>query len=298
MDLRKLRHVHVLAEEGNFTRAARRLNLTQPALTRSVQSLETALSLRLFDRHAGGVRPTVDGERVLEHARAMLRLESSLRSEVGLLARGDAGRVAFGIGPMLVPILGPVLARVLGKAPMLEVRVEIESVHVLAELLLDNRIDFFVADILHARTVADLEATELHAIAAGYFIRADHPLAGRAAISAADLRAYPLASPALVSGGEVLLDAPVPAITCEDCATLKQVTLATDAVMLGMNLSMQPELDEGRIVALPVVLTPGGHSQVGVVQRAGRTRSAAAQRIIAAFDAELAFHAKTASGSA
>lgn len=291
MDLRKLRHALVLAEEGNFARAARRLNLTQPALTRSIQSLEASLSLPLFDRLASGVRPTVDGDRVLEHARAMLRLEASLRREAELLARGETGRVAFGIGPMLTPILGDVLAEVLGNGARLEVRVEIEPVHSLAELLLDNRIDFFVADIFHARSVAGLEVSELHAIAAGCFVRANHPLMRRAVIKDDDLRAYPLASTALGANSEALPGESGRAITCEDCATLKQVALATDAVVLGMSLSMQPELDEGRIVTLPTGLVPDGRSHVGVVQRAGRTRTAAAQRIIAAFDAKIAVHA-------
>jgi DNA-binding transcriptional LysR family regulator len=266
-------------------------------LTRSVQSLEAALALPLFDRLTSGVRPTVNGERVLEHARAMLRLEASLRSEAALLARGEAGRVAFGIGPMLTPILGAVLTGALAGGARLEVRVEIEPVHLLAELLLDNRIDFFVADIFHASTVADLDATELHPIAAGYFARADHPLAGRAAVAEGELCAYPLASIALGASGAGIPGESGRAITCEDCATLKQIALGTDAIILGMSLSMQPELDEGRITALPVPLVPGGCSRVGVVQRAGRTRSAAAQRIIAAFDAEIAKHAVTATGS-
>lgn len=296
MDLRKLRHIYVLAEEGNFARAARRLNLTQPALTRSVQSLEASLSLRLFDRLGSGVQPTVDGLRVLEHARAMLRLEAGLRSEAALLARGEAGRVALGIGPMLTPVLGAVLGDVLGGGARLDIRVEIEPVHVLAELLLDNRIDVFVADILHARGVPGLEATVLHAIPAGYYARADHPLAGAATVTHEDVGAYPLASTALGASGPALRGEEGQAITCEDCATLKQVILATDAILLGLSLSVQPELQDGRIVELPAQVIPGGRSQVGVVERQGRTRSAAAQRIVGAFDAHLAPYAVPAPG--
>jgi hypothetical protein len=79
-------------------------------------------------------------------------------------------------------------------------------------------------------------------------------------------------------------------IACEDSSTLKHIVLATDAVLLGMGLTMQPELDQRRIVALPIDILQGGKSQVGVIQRTGRTRSVSATRIIAAFDAELARH--------
>lgn len=293
MDLRKLRHAQVLAEEGTFAAASRRLNLTQPALTRSIQSLEAALSLRLFDRLGSGVRATADGQRVLEHARTMLRLEASLRSEAALLARGESGRVAFGIGPMLTPVLGRVLAAVLGEGARLEIRTEIEPVHVLAELLLDDQIDFFVADTLHAGSLPELVVSGLHTLAAGYFVRRGHPLTCCEVIEEADLRGYPLASAALGTQRGFLPGESGGSITCEDCAALKQVALATDAILLGTDLSMQPELGDGRLVALPDRLMPGGRSQVGAVWRAGRTQSAAARLIVAAFDAELAPHAVT-----
>jgi DNA-binding transcriptional LysR family regulator len=293
MDLRKLKHACILAEEGNYARASRRLNLTQPALTRSIQSLETALALRLFDRGGGGVRPTVDGARILDHARTMLRLESSLRSEAALLARGEAGRVAFGVGPMLSPLIGPVLGDVLADRPHLSVHVEIQPVQLLAGLLLDDRIDFFIADITHAATLDELDTSLLRAIPAGYFVRAGHPLADRSDVALDDLDAFPLASPALGDHGGILGPKPVSQIACEDSAALKAIALATDAVLLGMNLTMEPELNQGRIVPLPVDLLPGGRAHVGIAQRTARTRSVAAQRIIAGFDAALAANAGT-----
>lgn len=287
MDLKKLRHARVLAEERSFAAASRRLNLTQPALTRSIQSLEAGLSLRLFDRLGSGVLPTADGLRVLEHAQAMLRMEASLRSEAALLARGESGRVAFGVGPMLTPVLGRVLADVLKGSARLEIRTEIQPVHVLAGLLLDDRIDFFVADVHHARGLPELTVKQLHPLAAGYFVRRGHPLTEIAAVEEEDLRAYPLASAALGDQGASLPGEAGSSITCDDCATLKQVALATDAVLLGMALSMQPELDQGSIVALADRLLPGGRSEVGVVHRVGRSQSLAARRIITAFAAEL-----------
>lgn len=290
MDLRKLRHACILAEEGSFARAARRLNLTQPALSRSIQSLEESLALRLFDRLSSGIQLTKDGNRILDHAKAILRLESNLRSEAVQLARGEIGNVAFGVGPMLTPVLGPVLAAVLARCPHLGIRVEIEAIHVLSELLLDDRIDFFIADSSHALTRSELDVTPLHAIPAGFFVRHDHPLATRPNVRLEDLAAYPLSCTALGDRFGSLANAPASMIACEDSSTLKHIVLATDAVLLGMGLTMQPELDQRRIVALPIDILQGGKSQVGVIQRTGRTRSVSATRIIAAFDAELARH--------
>ena len=65
MDLRKLRHAVFVADWGNFTTAAARLHLSQPALSRSIQTLEDELGLKLFERVAAGVVTTVAGASVI-----------------------------------------------------------------------------------------------------------------------------------------------------------------------------------------------------------------------------------------
>jgi DNA-binding transcriptional LysR family regulator len=286
MDLRKLRHAVILAEEGSFARAARRLNLTQPALTRSIQSLEALLGLRLFDRSsAAGVTPTNDGRRVLEHARSLLRQEASLLGEAALLARGETGRVAFGLGPMLTPTLGPVLSGVLSDGARLNIRVEIEAVHTLEHLLLDGRIDFFIADGSRAAANPQLQVDPIRTVPAGFFVRAGHPLAGGTALEPDDLAPWPLASPALDAA---LGYSPAQVIACEDCHALTAVVLASDAVMIGMSLSVRPELESGAIVKLRGDALPFDHARVSLVRQAARTLSAGARRIVEGFTAALA----------
>jgi DNA-binding transcriptional LysR family regulator len=287
MDLRKLRHACVLAEEGNYARASRRLNLSQPALSRSIQNLEASLALRLFDRRSGGLRPTVDGQRILEHARLLLRMESGLRREAALLARGESGRIVFGAGPMLAPLLGPVLSEVLAARPHLSVRAEIQPVHILAELLLEDRIDFFIADISHAATIDQFEITPLHEVSAGYYVRSGHPLALRADVTAEDLSPFPLAAPALAGRAGIFGSRTGAEIACEDVGALKMIAMATDAVLLGMGLAMEPELTRGDLVALPSGLMPGGRARVGLVELIARTRSIGASAIIEGFELAL-----------
>lgn len=289
MDLRKLRHAVCLAEEGTFASAARRLNLTQPALSRSIQALEASLGLRLFDRTGSGARATVDGVRVLAQARDLLRQEASLRNEAALLARGEMGRVAFGLGPMLSPALGPALAAVLGGGAQLELRVEIEAIQDLEQLLLDERIEFFVADASRAMAHPELEVEPLRVIGTGFYVRAGHPLSGKIGVTFDDLAGFPLASPALdpqmggLAGRQT--------IACGDCAALKQLVVASDAVMIGMSLSVTPEVAAGSMVRLMGEGLAIASSPVGLVRRSTRTLSASARRIASAFDAILASHA-------
>src|SRR5690606_42032667 len=81
LDLRKLHHAIVLAEETTFVRASKRLHISQPALTRSIQNLESDLDLQLFDRNLSGVMPTQEGRVVLARGRALLQQNGSLYLE-------------------------------------------------------------------------------------------------------------------------------------------------------------------------------------------------------------------------
>jgi DNA-binding transcriptional LysR family regulator len=96
MDLRQLKYFIAVAEERNIGRAATRLHLSQPPLTRHIQALEEELGVQLFTRHTWGVALTQAGEALLDHARDIRALvdvatENAQRAAKGLLGRLDIG---------------------------------------------------------------------------------------------------------------------------------------------------------------------------------------------------------------
>lgn len=86
MSLDQLRAVVTIAEEGTLVRAARRLHISQPPLTRKVRALEDELGVVLFDRGARGMRPTAAGERLVGRARGILAEVDRIATEA--LGRG------------------------------------------------------------------------------------------------------------------------------------------------------------------------------------------------------------------
>ncbi|HEX8363408.1 MAG TPA: LysR family transcriptional regulator [Longimicrobium sp.] len=86
MDFRHLRYFVAVTEEGSFTRAARRLFVAQPALSKQIHDLEGTIGARLLVRSARGVTLTAAGTELLRHARALLATEETARDSVRHLA--------------------------------------------------------------------------------------------------------------------------------------------------------------------------------------------------------------------
>jgi LysR family transcriptional regulator for metE and metH len=88
LEMRDLRLVTAVAQEGTLTRAGQRLNVTQPALSRHLRQLEERLGGPLFARAGTRMRPTGTGELLLRHAREMLDRIAATESELENLSRG------------------------------------------------------------------------------------------------------------------------------------------------------------------------------------------------------------------
>jgi DNA-binding transcriptional LysR family regulator len=101
MELRHLRYFVAVAEVLNFTKAATRLRLAQPALSRQVSDLEDELGVDLLKRNSHGVSLTAEGKMFLEDARAMLKYAEESVAKVRALARGEAGELQVGYLPPL-----------------------------------------------------------------------------------------------------------------------------------------------------------------------------------------------------
>lgn len=243
MDIRKLRHIMILAREAHFGRAADRLGVTQSALTRSIQAIEHELGLRLFDRGREGVHLTRAGTAMLDDAKLVLRQMDVLERNMALLAQRAIGEVHCGLGPLAATLLLPdVLSRIAQDHGQLRMRTRLGGVTELQQLLHDGDLDFAVlAHPLVTRRANDLSLRRIGQISLGALVRRNHPLANRSA-SWEEMAGFPI-----IGGGAVAADGMAdvdyaPTITCDNFEIARTVTLASDAIWVTAEALADEEL--------------------------------------------------------
>jgi len=170
-----------LDDERSLVRAAATAGLTQPAASKLLRQIESALDVKLFDRHARGMTPTCYGEILIRHARLALSELGLAREEIVALKSGLSGKAAIGTvlspGTNLVP---KAIVRMKQRYPGILACVEIGPSRELVRKLLQGDLDMVVGrviDCTHADELVyePLAADEPHAVIAS----AQHPLAGR-----------------------------------------------------------------------------------------------------------------------
>jgi DNA-binding transcriptional LysR family regulator len=111
MELRHLRYFLAVGEAGNFTKAAARLRVAQPALSRQIRYLEDEIGVKLLRRSSRGVTLTGEGKLFLEEVRGLLKHADESVGRVRALARGEHGELHIGYAPLpTTEILPPALA--------------------------------------------------------------------------------------------------------------------------------------------------------------------------------------------
>jgi DNA-binding transcriptional LysR family regulator len=141
MELRHLRYFTMLAEELSFTRAAKRLDIAQPVLSRQIQDLESEIGVRLFDRNSNRVFLTDAGSRFLSEARATLQHASQAVDAARQVQAGAAGTLRLGIAKGLGDVVSRTINGFLRICPGVEMDVKDVPSGFQSKAFNDHRID-------------------------------------------------------------------------------------------------------------------------------------------------------------
>jgi DNA-binding transcriptional LysR family regulator len=261
IDAKKLIYFASVIENGSLKRAAATLGLTQPALSMSMDKLESELNIRLLDRSRAGVMPTAAGETLCAHARLVRRaLIVAERDVLESVGRSKAGIRVGCLQSLAESLMPEVLARWREAYPDTELRI-IQSAQIdLLTGVLQREFDFVIGytechDIEDGLKQRVLFRDRLRVIA-----RPDHPLANLPAPNWSDIVRFPWVGPASRRPYSVLEKAlakagvspPDKFTFCGSASLNKALVASSDHLALLPEHAIRKELQESRLISLPM----------------------------------------------
>jgi len=287
IEFHHLQHFLAVLDTGNFSAAARRLHISQPALTKSIQRMEELLGFPLFDRTPKPI-PTRFGKLMGQHARIVLAGVNDLNQEVALFQGLESGSLTVGAGPLMADaIMGPAIGLLMMRFPKFHVRLHVDNYSRFPAMLRSREIDFFVADITELRNAEDMDVHVIQSQDIIWFCRPGHPLLKKLPVPMKEFLKYPLAAPEMphwmihqltMASSEKNTPFKV-AVVCSHYSTIKEIVAQSDCVSGAIDPKISAEIKSGRLAGVKVT-GPKLKSNPGIVTLKDRVLSPAAHVLI------------------
>lgn len=244
MEIRQLSYFVAIAEEQNFTRAAERVRIAQPAISQQMGRLERELGEALFARAKRGVRLTPAGQALLPHARATLAAARQAREAITSLRGLLTGRLSLGTIQQGPRGLAGALGQFRREHPGIEITVREAHTGPLLSALADGELDLAFAGLgprqhLPPGLRSEVVTTEPVVLA----VHPRHPLAGRDSIPLSRLRDEPMVTLPEGSGQRAMLEnaARAAGFTPRVIAETSQLGLLIELAASAVGIALVPQ---------------------------------------------------------
>jgi DNA-binding transcriptional LysR family regulator len=197
MNLGLLEHFLAAYEMGSLGKAAAKLGLSQPALSKSIRKLEAQLDLTLFHRTTKGITPTSYADTLARRSQAIQADIRNSVAELKSLKQGEVGEARIGIAPALAPHFIPeVVARIAVSHPSITITVVEALYEGISQGVVRGELDFALTNLPPRGVDPDLAWRELFRDRFVVCCGKAHPLAHKRRVQAAELLKYPWITPA------------------------------------------------------------------------------------------------------
>lgn len=264
--LRELECFTGVAEELSFTRAAQRLHLSQPPLSRHVRELEEKVGARLFERTRRSVRLTGAGALFYEETRGLLQQLQRAGEVARRASRGETGRLRLGfVSAVLSPELVENFRLFRARSPAVQVALHDSPPAEQLKAIAGGALDGGFVGLVPRDRPAGIQFIPWRSERLACFVAADHPLASRAKLALGDLRNESFVA---VSGEAAPAFADHVAALCRAAGFRPRVVLESPraqavAVMVaaGSGVALLPaslaQVTGPAVMAVPLVKEPG-----------------------------------------
>jgi DNA-binding transcriptional LysR family regulator len=263
--MRRLEMLVALDAHRSFNRAARSLGISQPALTRALQTLENEVGARLFERGKTDCTPTEFGTVMLARGRRIIAEMAEARREIAMLQGLEIGEFRIGAASFVTQLwLGAAIGQLSAAHPRLKIRSMEHLWYQLAGALMAAEIDVAIGEASELVGNPEIVVGRLPRRLGAFVCRAGHPLAGKARVGIADLADFPLAAPRLprriashlppksALGGMAPDSLSFhPSILCETVVGIADLVENSDALGVVPRVSLGHVRQRAGVVALP-----------------------------------------------
>ncbi len=260
-----LRYALAIAKHGSYRRAAQSLGVSQPQLSRRIQTLEHDLGCALFERDRQGVTVTTEGEHILREAVKLLDADDAFRASIAKLRRASESELRLCAGAFVSQSWLPTaIAAFTEDHPAVSISMREIDWWQLADAAVDGDCHLALGETSEAERRPDITVERFPERPGSAFVRRGHRLAGRETLSIEDFAHLQLAAPRLpgrVSSfmptdsrlGSLSADGRffVPTIESATPRSMIDVVAASDAVCLMPRGLCAPQVTSGQMVELP-----------------------------------------------
>jgi DNA-binding transcriptional LysR family regulator len=282
--MRRLEMAIAIDTHRSFSRAAGALGVSQPALTRALQTLEKEFGAQLFERRNAECEPTSFGRIVLARARRIVSEVAEARREIDLLLGLGAGEFRIAVGNASSPQwIGRAIGDLCAANPGLRVRNVEHMGHQQPDALMAGEIDVAVGELRASIDgYPDIVVARLPRRPGAFFCRPGHPLTKLAKVGIKDICAFPLAGPRLdaLVGMHFPAVSPMgsmsangrffePAVACANWALIRTIVARSDAVGIHLLALLNAPENRAEQVILPFA-APWLRSRIAIMWRRDR----------------------------
>ncbi|HZO71357.1 MAG TPA: LysR family transcriptional regulator [Ktedonobacteraceae bacterium] len=285
MNLQNLRVFLKVAEFEHITRASEELGLSQPAVTKTISSLEHEVQLKLVERQGRRIVLTHAGRVLQEYAYKIFALEREMEEALGTLRNGDVGEVTLAANTTAgVYLLPPVVARFLARFPQVRLNIAILNSHEIIEGTLNWSLDFGLVEGDVAKLPPLLKVQPFAHDELILVVAPDHRWSKQ-----------DIVQPDMLADAELLLREPGsgirevienrlqlhgvrvrPLLTLPNIEAIKQMVMSGVGAAIISALTVQRELANGSLVRVPL-FDLDLHPQLSLIMREDKQLSQAAQ---------------------
>jgi LysR family transcriptional regulator, pca operon transcriptional activator len=288
--LQHFRVVDAVASHGSLLKAAAALNLTQPALSKTLHEAEDIVQAKLFDRHPRGMKPTAAGTTLIDAARRILAELKRLDEQLDVIGDPGKGPLALGVLPVAASgVLPGALAKMRAQHSHIRVRIEQGRTEELTALLAAGEIDLIVGRLYDPPAPDAFQREPLWSEPIAALVRTGHPILQHERVDPEHLRGYDLVLPTVSQRVGQEIDWILQRLGLESRVMyrsssygfIREILFDGDFVSIMPSLMMAGDLIRGSFQLVPLPMPPTVRL-AGVIHPAGRALAAPARAFVQA----------------